>query len=92
MNIVKATGEKPNRDHQVSLLNREKLTITGIDKVKSANEKSILILLPNTSMYIGGDNLQVNQLDTTLGTVEILGLVDEIKYGNAKPLLRRIFK
>lgn len=92
MNIVKATGEKPNKDQMLTLISREKLTITGIEKVKSANEKSILILLPNTTLFIGGDHLQVIQLDTNLGTVEIVGLVDEIKYGNSKPLLKRIFK
>lgn len=92
MNIVKATGEKVNKEQMLTLSNREKLTISGIEKVKSANEKSIFILLPNTTMLIGGEHLQVNQLDTNNGTIEILGQVDEIKYGSAKPLLKRIFK
>lgn len=92
MNIVKATGEKAVKDHNLTLTNREKLVVTGIEKVKSANDKSVLILLPNTTLYIGGSNLQVNQLDLHTGILEIVGLVDEIKYGNGKPLLKRIFK
>lgn len=92
MNIVKATGEKNSKEHTLTLLQREKLVITGIDKVKSANDKGVLIALPNCNLIITGSNLQVNQFDITSGTLEVVGTIDKIDYSQGKSFLTKFFK
>lgn len=92
MNIIKATGEKQTTAHNLHLINRNTLSITGITKVKSASDRGVLLELANTHLCITGTNLQVNQFDITTGAIEIIGTIDKIDYQQHKPLLKKLFK
>jgi sporulation protein YabP len=83
--------------HKLVLENREKLSITGIGRVYNANEKTISIEVNGTNLVIEGANMQVSKLDVQSGNMEIIGIINEIKYTNsglknAKNFIDRIFK
>ena len=83
--------------HKLTLENREKLSITGIGRVYNANEKTISIEINGTNLVIDGNNMQVSKLDVQSGNMEVLGIINEIKYTNsgiknAKNFMSRIFK
>ena len=96
--VVKKSVDDPVRvPHKLILENREKLSITGIGRVYTANEKTISIEINGTNLIVEGQQMQVSKLDVQAKIMEILGIINEIKYVNggaksAKNLINRIFK
>jgi len=96
--ISKQTVDDPvKKPHKLVLENREKLTLTGVGKVHNANDHIISLEVDGTNLTIEGTEMQVSKLDVASGNMEILGIIDQIKYNSssnktAKNLLNRIFK
>lgn len=90
MNLIKATGEKIIKDQTVTMTNRSKLILTGIEKVKSVNDHTVVIVMPETTLVISGSGLQVNQLSVVDGTIEIIGTVSKLDYQTG--LLKKLIK
>lgn len=83
------------KDNKLILINRSNLTITGIKKVLTVSETNISLLLENTSMNIFGEKMEVKRLDVESGILEVLGIINTIKYISAKEktnLFKKIFK
>ena len=73
--------------------NRNKLNLTGIDKVESVSPTQIVTKTNQSSLVVLGTNLHINKLDVMLGNVEIVGEVEQIKYALKKQsIFKRIFK
>jgi len=66
----------------LTLTNRNELSLTGIKKVKSTEPAMIVANLDNGSIIINGSNLSVQSLDLKQGTLEVTGEVNSIKYTN----------
>ncbi len=83
------------RDNKLILVNRSNLTITGIKKVLAVSETTLSLLLENTSMNIFGEKMEVKKLDVESGILEVLGIINTIKYVSSKEkanLFKKIFK
>lgn len=65
------------------MVGREKLNINGIKKIRSSEPEQIVLALENNSIVISGVNLTVTSANIANGEIEILGLVNGIKYTNA---------
>ena len=79
----------------LSLNNREVLNITGIKRVRTTEPTTIVADLENCLIIINGTNLSVQALSIDNGTLDIVGLINSIKYTNnhAKRFsLRNLFK
>ena len=77
----------------VTLVNRNTLTVTGVEKVVSANENQISLTVGQSPMTISGSGLTVQKLDVENGTLKIIGCISSIKYDEKKErFLKRIFK
>ena len=77
------------------LNNRNELSLTGIQKVKSTEPSLIIANLDNGAIIINGSNLSVQQLDIKEGTLNVTGEVNSIKYTNQTSKsfsLKNIFK
>ncbi|MDR1917932.1 MAG: hypothetical protein LBQ05_03015 [Christensenellaceae bacterium] len=83
-------------DSDLTLSGRIKLTVTGVKKIKSSEPTQIILILSNCAMVIGGTNLYIVTASISTGEIEILGLVDNIKYTGTqqkqKFSLRNMFK
>jgi len=69
-------------EHNLSLGKRNDLALTGVKKVKSSEAHSVVLVLENGGVIIGGAGLSVEQLDLKAGTMEIRGTINSIKYTN----------
>lgn len=77
----------------VTLVNRNTLTITGVEKMITVTPSQITLVACQSPLNIFGSELTVQKLDVENGNVKIVGTVDAIKYNQAKePILKRIFK
>lgn len=85
---------KKHDNTKLVLANRSTLNLTGVNKVYSATESCISLMLGGDNVLIDGENLHVNKLDIDTGVVDIDGIVNAIKFGkskNSKNFIKRIF-
>lgn len=87
-NIVK---KAENQNSRVVLENRSRLSITGVARVDSTNETSIIIMVRDSKMCVSGSAMHITRLSIEEGVVEIEGTINSIKYSGGN-VLKRIFK
>ena len=68
------------QNHQIKLDNRNKLSVTGINKIDSLNSNEFLIQTNMGLLLIKGENLLMQQLDIDKGNIWIEGTVSGIEY------------
>lgn len=68
------------KNHHVMVKNRESLDVTGIKKIESLNAKEFILETVLGYMTIEGDNLEMINLNTNSGELNIKGYVNTIKY------------
>lgn len=66
--------------HEVTLSNRNKLTITGINKIDSLNNEEFVIDTVLGNLRVKGSDLTMQQLDIDKGQIWIEGKIDLIEY------------
>lgn len=83
-------------NHNVSIIDRKNIIITGVKKIESFNDKEFLLETTMGFMTIKGDNLEIIKLDTYQGNVSIKGIISSLIYSeNTKKeesLLSKLFK
>ncbi|MGI5841996.1 MAG: YabP/YqfC family sporulation protein [Christensenellales bacterium] len=77
----------------LNLTNRQKLSLSGVEKVVVVSNFKIELIASGSNLKITGENLEVEKLDIENGVLRVNGIVNEIKYNETKtPLLKRLFK
>ena len=82
----------------LSIEDRSKLTLSGVQEVISFNEEQIYLDTSYGKLNIRGENLKMNKLDVVNGDISICGKINSLIYSHSdKPrerdtILRRIFK
>lgn len=82
--------------HQISLLEREELTIDGVMTLGSYDEKEVALETEQGVLLIKGENLNIRQLNLEQGNLIVDGLIKAIVYDDParqkKGLLDRLLK
>ena len=82
-------------DNKLTLVNRKILNLTGIEKVVGISDSELLVEVDGVALSVQGSNMEVKKLDVESGILEIVGLINNIKYFDKKQKLnfiKRIFK
>ena len=81
-------------ESKVTLINRANLAVTGVEKVVSATNNVVNLIVSGSPTCVEGTNLYVAKLDIDQGIIVVEGTVNAIKYGSQKngPLFKRILK
>lgn len=85
-------------NHNISLIERQNISITGVKKIQSFDNEEFLIETTLGPLGIKGEDLEIIKLDTHEGNVVIKGIIDgftylEINREKKDPsLLSRLFK
>lgn len=72
----------PNRNHNIIMENRSKLSICGVTDVDCFDENTILIYTVMGELTIKGKNLQVNDVSVETGEMSLQGDIYSIIYGD----------
>lgn len=81
------------KEHSVTMLNRAKISMTGIEKVVNSSPTQLNVISSEGALTILGKELKIEQFSVSDGTLELTGSLDSVKYMAAKtPVLKRIFK
>ena len=81
--------------HDISIVGRKKLTLTGVEDVRSYDERRIALKTKLGGVVISGSGLKLERLDTAGGGAEIEGLVTALEYtesGAGKGFFGKLFR
>lgn len=77
-------AERPAKEHSVSMLNRERLSLTGVDDVSAFDESAIILTTSFGDLTVRGDALHIGCIDLELGRLEVEGHICELCYGEPR--------
>lgn len=87
---------QPQEPHELSMSNREKMTMTGVKEVESFNEAEIRLDTVQGPCVINGEMLTIQVLSLETGRLVVAGQIVTIDYSvkgaKGKGLINRIFK
>lgn len=85
-------------NHELKIIDRGIITITGIKKIVSFDNEEFLLESVMGMIHIKGEKLEVIKLDTHDGNVKIKGKINSFQYiesvkkGKEESLLTKLFK
>ncbi len=80
--------------HSLSLVNRERLSVTGVNDVDAFNEQEILVICDCGELNIKGELLHVEELSLESGLLTVSGKISSISYSEkitSSSILKRLF-
>ncbi len=86
------TAKSPNL---ITLDNRSRLVVTGVNDVDSFDEKSIVAYTDYGQLNIQGEELNIKKLSTESGELEVEGAVSALIYTQNRPrenIFKRMFR
>ena len=81
--------------HKLSLNERKELTVTGVTEVVSFDEEAVVLKTSFGTLNVHGRQLQLKNLSTNGGQVEVSGHVAALIYQQNKPTgswVQRLFR
>lgn len=68
------------RQSSLSMENREKLSLEGVEDVSGFDENLIVLLTSQGQLTIRGESLHIDRIDLDAGQLEVRGHVQELSY------------
>lgn len=82
------------QEHKLTLDDRGKLTVSGVEDVESFDEQAIVLVTVRGVLIVRGSGLHLQSLNLDGGCVTVDGIVDSLVYEASRQtgsLLRRLF-
>lgn len=93
------TNRSERRTHEIQIVNRKRMDITGVVNVESFDSEEFLLETEHGFLAIRGENLHMKNLSVDNGIVSIEGLIGDMAYvdhtssgDKAKGLFSKLFK
>lgn len=85
-----------NNGHKVTLVQRERLEITGVEEVESFDENTIIMSTNLGALIVRGEGLHIETLSLDGGALKVEGRVESLTYEEVNEahggLLSRLFR
>lgn len=84
--------------HNLSLENKQKLSVSGVTDVDSFSESKIVLFTEDDTLIVDGDDLHIQKFDKSSGELIIDGEIYSLTYtgqsgkGSDKGFFKKIFK
>ena len=82
--------------HRITLVARQRLTVSGLNGVERFDEDSIALSTENGRLLVQGEDLHIEKLSLDGGDLLVEGTVDSLTYEEEEPprggLLGRLFR
>ncbi|MCM1115161.1 MAG: sporulation protein YabP [Clostridium sp.] len=88
------SNEAQHIEHTVSVVDRRRLSLTGITDVDEFNEQEILAVCDLGELSIKGELLHIEELSLETGQLSISGKITSLTYSeklNSTSLFKRLF-
>jgi len=77
---LKKNGYDLYINHNISLISRRQLSISGVDDVESFDETMIVLHTSGGVMIIRGEEMKIERLSIEGGDLQVNGLINGIEY------------
>lgn len=87
--------DKINKTHELKLMERKELILSGVEEVFNFNENSVAILTTQGGMEVKGKDLNIKSLNLDSGEMIIRGMIDVLSYElleRKKGIWKRLFR
>ncbi|MBO5955718.1 MAG: sporulation protein YabP [Clostridia bacterium] len=74
--------ERRNDEHKLTMVGRNKMTVTGVEDVDSFDDDKIVAYTTEGVMTVKGADFRINRLSVEDGGLEIEGEIDSIEYAD----------
>lgn len=71
------------REHSMSLTNREKLKLSGVEDVRGFDEETVILTTAMGELTVHGSGLHVERIDLEAGELSVSGRICELAYSDA---------
>ncbi len=78
-------AQSVRRPNNVTLENRRKLTVTGVEEVERFDENEITLRTGEGDLVIRGGEMRIGRLSTDNGDVSVSGRIDALFYEESAP-------
>ncbi len=78
---LNSEGER-KRAHEIRLIGREEMSISGVDEVISFDEEAVHLKSSGGELYVEGNDIKIGTLDTQSGTVFLTGRISAMYYAS----------
>lgn len=72
------------KEHKLTMVDRQQGQISGITKVISIEEQQIILITDSGKLTISGKELHAGKLDVATGVLEFSGMVSGVSYQDYK--------
>ena len=87
--------QQSEKNHNINMENRNKLTVSGAMDVECFDENEIVIHTTQGVLLVFGEEIHMEKLNTDSGEVAVLGKINALKYEDTKPVrdgfMRKLF-
>ena len=73
------------RSHTLSMENRDKLSLTGVEDVSGVDESLVVLTTSMGELTVRGEGLHIERIDLDSGQLEVRGKVQELSYDERAP-------
>ena len=73
------------RSHTLSMENRDKLSLTGVEDVSGFDESLVVLTTSMGELTVRGEGLHIERIDLDSGQLEVRGKVQELIYDERAP-------
>ena len=77
-------GSEAQREHGVTLVDRKRLSLTGVEDVDCFNEQLVVLRTGLGTLTVAGAGLNISRLSLEDGCVEVEGEVDALEYSGGR--------
>lgn len=78
-------GKMPPMPHCLTLEERKKLTVSGVEEVVNFDETQIVVQTVKGLLLVRGENLRVDALEKSAGELRVSGLIIDLGYEETGP-------
>lgn len=75
----------PAKTHAVTMENRARLSINGVEDVESFDENTIVMSTVQGDLTIRGEGLHIDKISLDVGELTVQGSISELCYEEASP-------
>lgn len=79
------SSSEVQRSHTLSMENRDKLSLTGVEDVSGFDESLVVLTTSMGELTVRGEGLHIERIDLDSGQLEVRGKVQELSYDESAP-------
>lgn len=73
-------GTENKREHQLFIKGRKQMSIEGVEEVMGFDDLSVRLRSSEGELYIEGEDIKIDTLDTERGVVSLSGRINGVYY------------